>query len=245
MFPEEYIKARITFYTTLCAEYTTNKFSHNTLNTLSLHPDYKAIIWTDNNNRMKRIFSITLALICLTPLCRAQKIAVKSNLLYGIGTYTPNLGVEWGIGPRGTLDIGGGYHPWNLQGSESNNRKRVHWLGSIEYRYWFCERFSGHFVGVHALGSQYNISQHQLPWLFGKGSENYRYQGYGYGGGISSGYQWILGKRWNLEALFGMGYAQLHFDKYACRKCGDKLAAEKRHYWGPTQAGVSLIYLIK
>ena len=43
--------------------------------------------------------------------------------------------------------------------------------GEIEYRYWLCQRFSGHFLGVHVLGSQYNIAQQDLPLIFGKGSK--------------------------------------------------------------------------
>lgn len=194
---------------------------------------------------MKQILLFTFILLSFTTICSAQEVAIKTNLLYGAATYTPNLGMELGIGNRSTLHISGGYNPWNLEGSESNNKKLVHWFSNIEYRHWLCEKFSGHFFGVSALGTQYNISQYELPLLFGKGSRNYRYEGYGYGGGLSYGYQWILGKRWNLEANLGVGYARLHFDRYECRTCGTKVDTEKRNYWGPTQAGISLIYIIK
>lgn len=33
----------------------------------------------------------------------------------------------------------------------------------MEYRYWTCERFSGHFGGIHIIGTQYNIAGHHLP----------------------------------------------------------------------------------
>lgn len=173
----------------------------------------------------------------------SQEVAVKTNLLYGAYTYTPNLGLELALGRRATLDVGGGYNPWNLDGARDNNKKLVHWLGQIEYRYWFCQKFNGHFIGVHALGTEFNISQHELPLLFGKDSQKYRYQGYGYGGGISWGYQWILGKHWNLELNLGVGYARLHYDKFECKKCGNKIGTESRNYYGPTKAGVSLIYV--
>ena len=42
---------------------------------------------------------------------QAQDVAVKTNLLYGVYTYTPNLGLEVGLGKRTTLDISGGYNP--------------------------------------------------------------------------------------------------------------------------------------
>ena len=176
---------------------------------------------------------------------RAQHIAIKTNLLYDAYAYTPNLSLEVGLGRRSTLDIGGGYNPWNLQGSQTDNKKLVHWLGQVEYRYWLCSKFSGHFFGVHALGTQYNISGHELPLLFGKGSKNYRYEGWGAGGGISYGYNFYLGKRWSLEAQIGVGYSFLHYDKYDCVKCGRKSGTENRNYFGPTKSCISLIYIIK
>lgn len=175
---------------------------------------------------------------------KAQIVAVKTNALYGALTFTPNLGVEFGLAPKSTLDIGVGYNPWNLKGSETDNKKRVHLLGEVEYRYWLCQKFSGHFFGAHALGSHFNISNYELPLLFGKGAENYRHQGWAVGTGLSYGYQWILGRHWNLEATLGVGYARLQYDKYECKSCGDKVASDEiRNYFGPTKAGVSIIYL--
>ena len=81
----------------------------------------------------------------------AQKVAVKTNLLYGAGTLTPNLGVEFGLGKRTTLDISGGYNPWNRQGTATDNKKWVHNIVQPEFRYWLCQRFNGHFFGVHGI----------------------------------------------------------------------------------------------
>jgi hypothetical protein len=169
--------------------------------------------------------------------------ALKVNLVYGGYTFTPNLSAEIGIGPRSTLDIGGGYNPWNLDGTTDDNKKLVHWLGMAEYRYWFCERYNGHYFGAHVLGSQYNISMHELPMLFGKGSKNYRFEGWAAGAGISYGYQFILSPSWNLEVNVGAGYVYLDYDKFECNKCGDPLGSARRDYLGPTKAGISLVYI--
>ena len=194
--------------------------------------------------KIRSIFTL-LILTLLVSYSRAQDIAIKTNLLYGGYTYTPNLSLEIGLGKRSTLDLGGGYNPWTLDGTAENNKKLVHWLGEIEYRYWLCQRFYGHFFGVHVLGSQYNIAQQDLPLIFGKGSKEYRFEGYGYGGGISYGYNFFLGIRWSIEANLGIGYARLHYDKYKCQKCGEKIGTESRNYFGPTKAGISLIYYLK
>lgn len=193
----------------------------------------------------RRSIFIFLALISLAPWVQAQDIAIKTNLLYGVYTYTPNLSIEVGLGPKSTLDFGGGYNAWHLNGTTDNNKKRVHWLGEVEYRYWLCHRLAGHFFGVHALGTQFNISGHELPLLLEKGSKKHRYEGYGYGAGISYGYNFFLGIRWSLEANIGVGYARLHYDKYDCKKCGEKVGTKSKNYLGPTKAGISLIYYIK
>ena len=39
-----------------------------------------------------------------------------------------------------------------------------------------------------------------------------------------------------------MGYLYLETEKYPCANCGTKLRTEKKHYFGPTQAAVNLIY---
>lgn len=193
----------------------------------------------------RKSFLTILFLSFLVTCMRAQDIAIKTNLLYGAYTYTPNLSIEIGLGEKSTLDVGGGYNPWNLNGTDQNNKKLVHWLGELEYRYWLCQRFSGHFFGIHALGTQFNIAKQELPLLFEKGSKDYRYEGYGYGAGISYGYNFYLGIRWSLEANIGVGYARLHYDKYKCEKCGEKIGTKNKNYFGPTKAGISLIYYIK
>lgn len=193
---------------------------------------------------LKTIF-FSIALLCCCLPSAAQKVGLKADLLYGASTFTPNLGVEVGLGRRTTLDLWGGYNPWNLKGSVGNNKKLVHWLLRPEFRYWLCEKFNGHFLGIHALGSQFNISGHNLPLLFGKGSKQYRYQGWAVGSGLSYGYQLLLSTRWSAEFSVGMGYAYLSYDKYPCHKCGTRLESGSKHYFGVTRASVNLIYIIK
>ena len=116
-----------------------------------------------------------------------------------------------------------------------------------EARYWFCDRFVGHFVGLHALGGQYNIGglKNSFSFLgtdFSKLSDR-RYQGWMAGAGLAYGYSWMLGKRWNLEAEIGVGYVYTRYDSYPCAKCGTKIEKNKAgHYIGPTKAAINLVY---
>ncbi len=161
--------------------------------------------------------------------------ALKTNLLYW-ATTTPNLGMEIGLSKRTTLDISGGYNPWTF----SDNKKIKHWLVQPELRYWFCERFNGHFMGLHGHAGQFNICG-----IDAFGLDKYRYEGDFYGAGLSYGYQWILGKHWSIEATVGVGWAYIDYEKYNCDKCSPLLKSDHKNYFGPTKLGINLIYIIK
>ncbi|MDL2230655.1 DUF3575 domain-containing protein [Alistipes sp. OttesenSCG-928-L06] len=166
------------------------------------------------------------------------RLVVKSNLLYDLTT-TVNVGVEFRLSNKWTLDVPVNYNPW-----EFNDETRLRHLGlQPEARYWFCESFSGWFVGAHAHYAKFNVGG--LPGLFSENMQNNRYQGHLYGAGISGGYAWILKNRWSMEATFGVGYARINADKYPCTTCGTSVDKGGKNYFGPTRVGLSLIYVIQ
>ena len=174
---------------------------------------------------------------------KAQDIALKSNILYD-ASGTINLGAEVGLAPRWTLDVSGNYNGW----VRSHGRTWKHWMLQPEARYWFCDRFTGHFVGVHAHGGQYNVGnlKNDISFLGSDLSKlsDRRYQGWFVGAGIAYGYSWILSRYWNVEAEIGVGYAYTRFDAYPCADCGTKLIDGKsHHYVGPTKVALNLIYV--
>ena len=167
------------------------------------------------------------------------KFAIKTNALYW-ATSTPNLGFEVALAKKLTLDVSGNYNPWKF----SKDRQIKHWLVQPELRYWLCERFNGHFFGLHAGYTEYNISNVRIPFRPAS-SKDHRYQGWGTGVGISYGYSWIIGRRWNLEATVGVGYVYTDYDKYDCVTCGTFRGTNTKHYFGPTKIGISFVYIIK
>lgn len=192
--------------------------------------------------QMKRVIAILFLIMGWTGgRAYAQDIAVKTNLLYWASS-TPNLSFEFGLGERTSLDLTGGYNPWMLD--KETNKKLRHWMVMPEFRYWLCERFNGHFFGVHSGYAFYNISGIRIPFQ-NKSTKNHRYQGWATGLGVSYGYNWILGRRWNLEATLGFGYVYTNYDKYNCATCGKFKGNRDKHYFGPTKAGISIIYMIK
>ena len=100
-----------------------------------------------------------------------------------------------------------------------------------------AKRFTNISSGLHVPYILYNVSDIKLL-----GTENERYQGWGAGVGVSYGYSWLLSKHWNLEATVGVGYLYLESEKYPCTNCGRRQEYVKKHYFGPTQAAINLIY---
>lgn len=193
---------------------------------------------------------ILLSFLMILPLAaKSQEFALKSNILYD-ATTTPNIGAELGVGPRSTVSLVYGLNPWSFN-SDSGKRKTKHWVLMPEYRYWFCSKYSGHFVGIHAMGGQFNASNLNIPFpgaFFGgdnitKGLRDKRYQGWYAGAGVTYGYQWILSRHWNFEAEVGAGYNYVNYKKFNCSDCGGKVGEGKTNYLGITKLGLSFIYL--
>ena len=151
-----------------------------------------------------------------------------------LGTGSPNMGLEFGIGKKYSLSLDASYNPFKF--SELTFWKHV--AVQPEFRWWLCHRYAGSFLGTHALYSHFNVSAPSLGL-------DYRYQGDLAGAGVAYGYSWMLGKRWNIEAVIGGGFVHLRYDKYECKECGDRLGTYKRNYLGVTKAAISLIYHIK
>lgn len=193
---------------------------------------------------MKRV--VLLLIIVVSGVAQsswAQDVGIKTNLLSD-ALLNVNAGVEVGLAPKWTLDLTGELNGWTL----SHDRRWKHWAIQPEARYWFCDRFNGHFVGVHAHGGQYNIGGFDGKLNFlgtdARKLKDTRYQGWFVGAGVAYGYSWILNRFWNIEAEFGFGYSYTRYDRFRCAGCGKKVEDNKpHHYVGPTKAAVNLIYL--
>ena len=190
---------------------------------------------------MKRTIFLFFLFFCTHSF--AQKVAIKNNLAYD-ALKTPNLSLEFSMGRKWTLDTQVGmnffFYTQDATSSPYKTKKASHWLVQPELRYWLCERFNGSFFGLHGHYADVDISNLDM---FGLGHD--RYDGKLYGAGISYGYQWILNKRWSMEATIGLGYAHIKYDKYEPGDNGQKLGHNTKDYFGPTKVGLSFIYIIK
>lgn len=191
----------------------------------------------------KHIFiALLVTLVSLGQKLNAQSWGLKTNLIYD-ATTTINVGAEFGLAPKWSFDISGNLNPWTIDG-----KKLKHWLVQPEIRYWFCDRFQGHFVGAHLLGGSYNFGYINtdikfLGYDFSK-FKDHRYQGYYIGAGLAYGYVWALSQHLNLELELGIGYVYTEYDKFECDGCGRKVEKNvPSHYFGPTKLALNFMYV--
>lgn len=187
---------------------------------------------------MKRSIILFLSVLFFCDIVAdAQHFSLKSNTVYLIST-TPNIGVECAFAPRWTVELEGGYNPFILD--REKNMKLKHWLVSPEFRYWFCNSFQGHFVGLNANFTQFNIGGLPLSIL-----NESRMQGWAAGAGVTYGYAYPIARRWNIELTAGFGCWYTAYDEFESRKCGLFRQTVQKHSLGLTSLGVSFVYMIK
>ena len=190
------------------------------------------------NAKLLQKLLVIVTLLFIVTNSFGQKLAVKTNIPY-LATATPNIGFELGLAPKVTLDLSYGINPFTFE----NNKKWKHWLVQPEVRYWFCERFYGHFLGFHVGMAEYNFGSIKI--LTVKDASDFRYEGWAAMGGVSYGYSWILNDRWNLEATLGIGVIYTDYKKFDCPECGTLLEEENKMFVAPTKAAISIIYMLK
>lgn len=172
-------------------------------------------------------------------------MALKTNLLYD-AALIPNLGAEFYVG-RG-WSVGGSwmYAWWN------SDRKHKYWRtygGELDIRKYFGRRagekpLTGHHLGLYGQMLTYDFE------LGGKGYMGGRPGGtlwdkMHWGVGLEYGYSLPVGRRLNLDFGIGVGYLGGEYWEYTPQDDHYLwLRTKKRHWFGPTKAEVSLVWLI-
>lgn len=164
-----------------------------------------------------KIKHLLAALMMLLPAAfgQAQEVGIKTNLLSDVAC-SPNLGIELGLADKWTLDLTGEVNFWKIK-----DHSWKHWYVQPEARYWFCEKFAGHFIALNAIGGRYDAGN---MGKFGIGSKilntNFpllkdgRAKGWGFGAGFAYGYAWPVAKHWNIEAEIGIGWQWNKYKEY-------------------------------
>ena len=193
----------------------------------------------------------------------AQTMGIKTNLA-GWATTTTNIGLEVGVSDHSTIQMTGYLNPWSF----SNERHFRLWTVQPEYRYWFCGKFNGNFLGVHALAGEYNAKKVNFPlralmwggpydenknfpaadhagwWPNIEGVNAGRHiEGWYVGVGFTCGHQWTLSSHWNFEASLGAGYVYSPMTYYG--RCQQIIDKRHLNYVGPTNVQLSFMYVFQ
>ena len=166
----------------------------------------------------------------------ASYFALKSNLLYD-ALLVPNLSLEASIGSGWTLGAGGMLAWW------SKDAKHRYWRiygGDLEIRKYFgtlskSKPLQGHHLGIYG---------DFLTYDFEFGAKGYQSK-VTYAAGIKYGYSHPIANRLNLDFALGIGYLHSNYKTYVPRDgCYVYQETKKRKWLGPTQAEISLVWLL-
>jgi len=161
--------------------------------------------------------------------------ALRTNLIYD-ALLVPNLGLEWRVNENWAVKLDAGGSSW---GSETGKVQKL-WFVNPEVRYYMgnARRF---YVGAGGNYAEYNVYKGVLGSIVSKDTG---YQGSMWNVGATVGYQLPLGRSFALDFNLGLGYTQFKYDSFEMvnevrvKKDRDRT----KNIFGPTQAGVSLVW---
>ena len=164
-------------------------------------------------------------------------MAVKTNMLYD-AALVPNIGVEFHLGKGWTIGGNWMYAWWH------SDTKHNYWRiygGDLDVRKYFGKKAKEKPLTGHHLGLYGGI----VTYDFELGGKGYLGDKWSYHAGIEYGYSLPVAKRLNIDFGIGIGYLGGEYEEY---KPIDNhyvwQATKQRHWFGPTKAEISLVWLI-
>lgn len=162
-----------------------------------------------------------------TKITNDYHLSLRANLLRW-ATLTPDLGLEWRICPSWSIAVNGSWTSWSWS---DKDRRYALWEVAPEVRYYMGEK-KAWYLGAMFKAGQFNYKLSET----GK-------QGDLMGGSITAGYQLRLNKALDLDFNLGLGYLNADYEKYeVIDGVRVRRGNETRDWWGPINAGVTLVW---
>ena len=162
-----------------------------------------------------------------TKITTDYHLSLRANLLRW-ATLTPDFGLEWRICPSWGIAVNGSWTSWTWS---DKDRRYALWEVAPEVRYYMGEK-KAWYLGAMFKAGQFNYKLSET----GK-------QGDLMGGGITAGYQLRLNKALALDFNLGLGYLNADFEKYeVIDGVRVRRGNETKDWWGPINAGVTLVW---
>lgn len=192
-----------------------------------IEPEETEIVTEPETADTARTAQTVLAVAEETAAVKPYTIAVRANLLRW-ATLTPDLGIEWRINGSWGIMVNGSWTSWSWN---DKDRRYALWEVSPEVRYYIGKEKYG-YVGAMFKAGQFNYK------LSATGK-----QGDLMGGGITGGYVLKLNKTLALDFNIGLGYLNADYDRYeVIDGVRVRRGSEKKNWWGPINAGVTLMW---
>lgn len=172
-------------------------------------------------------------------------MAVKTNMLYDI-LAVPNVGVECYLGKNWSVGANWMYGWWK---KESKHRYWRVYGGDIAVRKWFGKQaeeqpLTGHHLGIYGQLFTYDFEWGGKGYMGGKPGGTL-WDELNYAAGVEYGYSLPIARRFNLDFTLGIGYWGGKYYKYIPLDGHYVWQATKdRHWFGPTKAEISLVWLL-
>lgn len=171
------------------------------------------------------------------PVRKPFYMSLHTNMLYDLAL-VPNGGIEFYLG-RGWSVAGNWMYAW-----WKSDRKHNYWRiygGDLAVRKYFGrlakeKPLTGHHAGVYGGIVTYD---------FELGGRGYLGDRWSWHAGVEYGYALPIARRLNLEFSLGLGYLGGEYKEYLpIDDCYVWQATKRRRWFGPTKAGIALVWLI-
>ena len=172
-------------------------------------------------------------------------MALKTNMLYDV-LAVPNIGVEFYLGKNWSISGNWMYGWWN---SDNKHRYWRIYGGEIAVRKWLGKKASekpltGHHLGVYGQLFTYDFEWNGTGYMGGEPGKTL-WDSPNYAAGVEYGYSLPIGRRLNIDFTVGVGYWGGTYYTYTPLD-GHYVweSTKKRHWFGPTKAEISLVWLL-
>lgn len=172
-------------------------------------------------------------------------MGVKTNMLYDV-LAVPNIGVEFYLKKNWSVSA-----DWMYAWYKTDKRHR-YWRvygGEVAVRRWFGKKadekpLTGHHAGVYGQLFTFDMEWGGRGYIGGRPGGSL-WEKANYAAGLEYGYSLPVARRLNIDFTVGIGYWGGTYYKYIPMDgCYVWQETRNRHYFGPTKAEVSLVWLI-
>lgn len=180
-----------------------------------------------------------------TQKCRPLYIGLKTNMLHD-ALALPSVGAEIYVGKGWSVGANWTYGWW------SKDRTHRYWRaygGDINVRRWFGSKakekpLTGHHLGAYAGVVTYDFEFGGKGYMGGLPHRTL-WDRCNYTAGVEYGYSLPIARRLNIDFTIGFGYLGGKYLEYEPKANGYQwLRTRRLHWFGPTKAEISLVWLI-